>query len=112
MNGYSTAPIVDTVSQFAMTVTVEAIPTSTDWDFGDGTTARNLGLGTAPPGSTEVTHAYEVRAQPTFRVRALIRLGVRWRLDAGPWQTLPPVVRTAVLDYPVVSSRAALVPDR
>ena len=66
----------------------------------------------APPGRSPVTHVFEVRARPTYAVRALIRLSVQWRLDGGPWQTLAPVLRTAVLDYPVVSSRAALVPDR
>ena len=95
-----------------MTVTVEAAPTATAWDFGDGEIRNGLGLGAAPPGRSTVTHVYEVRARPTYRVRSLIRLSVRWRVDGGPWQILPPVLRTAVLDYPVVSSRAALVPDR
>jgi hypothetical protein len=112
VDGYTVAPIVDTVDQFGMTVTVEAAPTATDWDFGDGTTGNGLGLGTAPPARSTVDHVFEVHAQPTYRVRALIRLSVRWRLGAGPWQTLAPVLRTAVRDYPVVSSRAALVPDR
>jgi hypothetical protein len=112
VDGYTGAPIVDTVAQFGMTVTVEATPAATDWDFGDGATAAGLGLGVAPPGRSTVTHVFEVRARPTYRVRALIRLSVRWRLDGGAWQVLTPVLRTAVLDYPVVSSRAALVPDR
>jgi hypothetical protein len=112
VNGYTAAPIVDTVTQFGMTVTVEATPATTDWDFGDGTTGTGIGLGDAPPARANVTHVYELRARPAYRVRALIRLAVRWRLGAGPWQTLAPVLRTAVLDYPVVSSRAALVPDR
>jgi hypothetical protein len=112
VGGYSGAPIVDTVTQFGMTVTVEATPATTDWDFGDGTVGRDLGIGAPPPAPTTVTHVYEVRSRPTYRVRALMRLDVRWRLDGGPWQALAPVVRTAVLDYPVVSSRAALVPDR
>ena len=112
VNGYTGAPIVDTVSQFGLTVTVEAMPEGADWDFGDGTVRNGLGLGAPPPAATDVTHLYELRGRPTYRVRALIRLAVRWRLGAGPWQDLAPIVRTAVLDYPVVSSRAALVPDR
>jgi len=112
VDGYSGAPIVDTVEQFGMVVTVEATPTETDWDFGDGTTGNGLGLGTAPPQRSTVTHVFEVRARPSYRVRALIRLSVRWRLGAGPWQTLAPVLRTASVDYPVVASHAALVPDR
>jgi len=112
VGGYTAGPIVDTVDQFGMTVTVEASPTTVSWDFGDGTTADGLGLGTPPPDRSAVVHTFEVRARPTFGVRALIELSVRWRLGNGPWQALDPVVRTALLEYPVVASRAALVPDR
>jgi hypothetical protein len=111
VEGYTGAPIVDAVRELGMTVTVEATPSSVDWDFGDDTIGRDLGLGVAPPGRATVGHAYETRGTPAFRVRVLVRLAVRWRLGSGPWQPLAPVVRTAVLDYPVVSTRAALVPD-
>jgi hypothetical protein len=40
----------------------------------------------------------------------VIRLDVRWRADGGPWRSLPPIGRAATLPYPVVESRAALVP--
>ena len=106
------APIVDTVSEFGMTVTVEATPDAVHWDFGDGAADDGHGLGVPPPSRSSVTHSFEVRSRPTYRVRALIELAVRWRLGAGPWQPLAPVLRTALLDYAVVSSRAALVPDR
>jgi hypothetical protein len=112
IEGYTADPIVDTVDQFGMTVTVEASPTTVGWDFGDGTTTDGLGLGIPPPRRSTVVHTFEVRARPAYRVRALIELSVRWRLGTGPWQTLDPVVRTALLTYPVVASRAALVPDR
>jgi hypothetical protein len=111
VEGYTAEPIVDTVDQLGMTVTVEASPATVSWDFGDGTTADGLGLGTPPPGRSTVVHTFEARARPAFRLRALIELSVRWRLGNGPWQPLDPVVRTALLAYPVVSSRAALVPD-
>jgi hypothetical protein len=112
VEGYTGAPIVDTVTDFGMTVTVEAAPAVVSWDFGDDTTADGLGFGTPPPARSSVRHVFEVRSRPTYRVRVLVELAVRWRLGAGPWQALSPVVRTALLDYAVVSSRAALVPDR
>jgi len=111
VTGYTGAPIVATVTALGMTVTVEARVDTVAWDFGDGTTANGLGLGAPPPPRSPVTHVFEVRADPAYRVRALVSLAVRWRLAAGPWQPLAPVVRTAVADYPVASSRAALVPD-
>ncbi len=111
VEGYTTAPVADTVRAFGLTVSVEATPESVSWDFGDGTTARAAGLGVPPPGRSEVRHVFETRGRPTVRVRALIRLAVRWRVGAGPWDSLDPVTRTAVLDYPVVESRAVLVPS-
>jgi hypothetical protein len=111
VDGYTGAPIVDTVSELGMTVTVEARVDTVAWDFGDGTTGNGLGPGTPPPSRSPVAHVFETRARPAYRVRALVSLAVRWRLGDGPWQDLAPVVRTAVADYPVVASRAALVPD-
>ena len=110
VEGYTAAPILDSVTEFGMTVDVEATPTSTSWDFGDGTTAKGLGLGSGGTGRSSVVHTFERRARPAFKLRALIVLSVRWRLNRGPWQDLDPVVRTAGRSYPVVESRAALVP--
>ena len=112
VTGYTGAPIRDMVTEFGLQVDVEATPVSVSWDFGDGFTARGLGLGAAPPAPATVTHTFERRARPTFTVRSLIQLAVRWRLNGGAWQTLHPVARTATLAYPVLESRAALVPDR
>jgi hypothetical protein len=112
VEGYTGGPIVDTVAELGMTVSVEATPARVSWDFGDGSSADGAGVGVPPPARSTVLHTIETRSRPTFPVRALIGLSVRWRLSAGPWQPLAPVVRTAVRAYPVVASRAALVPDR
>lgn len=110
VDGYTGAPINDVITAFGMRVEVDATPTSVSWDFGDGTTAKGLGLGFAPPARSNIVHTFETRARPAFSVRALIMLSVRWRLNGGPWQVLDPVLRTAVRRYPVVESRAALIP--
>ena len=113
MDGYSGAPIVDTVDAVRHDGDRGGDPVATDWDFGDGTTANGLGLGAPPPGRSTVVHIFEVRARPTLpRPGAASGSRCGGGSAPGPWQTLAPVVRTAVLDYPVVSSRAALVPDR
>ncbi len=111
LTGYDGAPIRDTVTAFGLTVDVEAGVDSVSWDFGDGTTARGLGIGTPPPGPSTVSHRFEHRSRPRFTVRGLIVLAVRWRVNGGAWQALDPVTRTATRPYPVVESRAALVPD-
>lgn len=110
VDGYTGAPILNTVSRFGLTVDVEATPTAVSWDFGDGTVVKGLGLGSAPPAPSTVVHTFETRGRPAFAVRALIRLSVRWRLNGAAWQSIDPVTRTGVLSYPVVESRAALVP--
>ncbi|MGZ6898945.1 MAG: hypothetical protein ACXVJZ_16085 [Acidimicrobiia bacterium] len=112
VQGYTGTPITDTVTDFGVTVTVEATPVSAHWDFGDGAEADGLGLGVAPPAPDPVVHTFERRANPAYTVRAIVSLAVRWRLGTGPWQDLPPVLRRAVAVYPVVESRAVLVPDR
>lgn len=112
VEGYTGAPIADVVTEFGRSVEVEATPDTVSWDFGDGTTTNGLGMGTPPPGRSTVVHTFETRARPAFPVRAVMRLAVRWRLDGGPWQELRPVARTAVRAYPVVESRAALVPSK
>ncbi len=111
VGGYTTAPITDAVTAFGMRVEVEATPGTVSWDFGDGTTHNGASVGSTPTTRSEVAHTFEVRARPTFAVRALLNLAVRWRVNGGPWQGLDPIARSALLSYPVVESRAALVPD-
>ena len=111
VDGYSGAPIVDTVERFGMAVTVEATPVATDWDFGDGTVGNGLGLGTPPPAPPTVTHVFEERGRPSFRIRALVRLAVRWRLGAGPWRRSRPCCAPR-WRLPGRRLAAALVPDR
>jgi hypothetical protein len=106
-------PIHDAVDGFGIRVEVEATPGTVRWDFGDGTPAAVGSLGRAAPGRSDVAHTYEHRSgRRPLGVRATVRLDVRYRVDAGPWQALDPVFRTATRGYPVAESRAALVPAR
>jgi hypothetical protein len=86
---------------------------SVSWSFGDATPTQTGTLGQATPARSDVAHTYEQRSNVTpLSVRATVRLDVRYRVDAEPWQSLDPVFRTAARGYPVAESRAALVPSR
>jgi hypothetical protein len=111
VEGYS-GPVQDAVESFGIRVEVEATPAAVRWDFGDGTPAQPGTLGTAAPARSDVVHTYERRREPSTTVRAVVRLDVRWRVDGGAWEALDPVFRIASRAYPVVESRAALVPPR
>jgi hypothetical protein len=112
VEGYS-GPVRDAVDSFGIRVEVEATPADVRWDFGDGTPVQPGTLGRAAPARSDVVHTYERRTGGTpLTVRALVRLDVRWRVDGGAWEALDPVFRIASRTYPVVESRAALVPPQ
>jgi hypothetical protein len=112
VTGY-TGVIRDAVDEFGIRVEVEALPGSVSWNFGDETPTQPGTLGHATPARSDVAHTYEQRSKGTpLPVRATVRMDVRYRVDAEPWQTLDPVFRTAARGYPVAESRAALVPSR
>ncbi len=112
VSGYS-APLHDAVDGLGIRVEVEAVPASVHWDFGDGTPVQPGTLGVAAPSRSDVVHTYQRRgiAVP-MRVRASVRLDVRYRVNTEAWQALDPVFRSATRAYPVAESRAALVPAR
>ncbi len=112
VTGY-TGVIRDVVDELGIRVEVEALPASVSWSFGDDTPTRSGTLGQATPARSDVAHTYERRSPGApLTVRASVRLDVRYRVDAEPWQALDPVFRTAARGYPVAESRAALVPSR
>jgi hypothetical protein len=111
VTGYA-GVIRDAVDELGIRVEVEALPATVDWSFGDDTPTRAGSLGHATPARSDVAHTYERRSTAPLPVRATVRLDVRFRADAEPWQALDPVFRTAARAYPVAESRAALVPSR
>lgn len=112
VEGYS-GPVRDAVEGFGTRVEVEAVPVSVRWDFGDGSPEQPGTLGVAAPARSDVVHTYERRGRSgSTTVRASVRLDVRYRVDAEPYQALDPVFRIATRAYPVVQSRAALVAPR
>lgn len=111
VEGYDGAALTDSVTGFGLTVDVEARPAAVRWDFGDGTEPADAGLGLPFPLRSTVTHVYERRSPAAgFTVRVDFELAARYRVDGGDWIDLSSVTRSAQRTYPVVESRAQLVP--
>jgi len=112
IEGYDGAPVTATVQALGASVDVEATPTAETWDFGDDTGEHAGDLGRAAPQRSSVVHTFE-RASGTapFVVTLDFEYAVRYRVDNGPWITLPPVHRSATLTYAVTEVRSQLVAD-
>ncbi|HZR15565.1 MAG TPA: hypothetical protein VFC33_20190 [Acidimicrobiia bacterium] len=109
ITGYDGATIVDSVSGFGTTVTVEARPTGVQWSFGDGTDTVPGDFGRAYPARSTVTHTYERRSgSDGFVVEADLALDARYRVNDGPWQPLDAVARGATATYRVDEARSQL----
>jgi hypothetical protein len=103
--GQVTAP---PISAFGMTIEVRMASGSVTWDFGDGTVEPG-DLGRAYPEESTVQHAHQ--RSGTYTVTATIELVPEYRVDGGPWLTLPPLSATASTDHPV-EERQAVVTER
>lgn len=107
-NGFSGAPIRDSVRGFGATVEVEATPSSVSWLTGEGSASQRVPFANGTRGL--ITHLYERRSPaPGYTVTASIELAVRWRFNAGAWSGLSPITRAASITYPVIASRSRLV---
>ena len=107
-NGFTGAPIRDSVRGFGATVEVEATPSAVLWQTGDGSISTRVPFTSGTRGL--LAHLYERRSPaPGYTVTASIELAVRWRFNAGAWSGLTPISRTASIAYPVIASRSRLV---
>ncbi len=95
-------------------VDVEIRPASYEWDWGDGSSTTTSTPGKPYP-STDVTHTY---VHATDKDEALelsvdITYEARYRVDGGPWQTIPDVLTIpgASTSMPVKQASAVLVAD-
>jgi hypothetical protein len=102
-------PLSDSLSAFGVRVDVQALPTSYEWDFGDGRTTTTSSPGSPYPQRSPVTHTYErsSAAHPSgYSVSVITVFDVRWRTNGGRWRTLPGITRTSERAYPVAESQA------
>jgi hypothetical protein len=102
--GTATAP---SITAFGLTIDVRMSSGTVTWDFGDGTELVG-DLGRAYPEPSTVQHAHQRHG--TYTVAAAIDLVPEYRVDGGPWRTLPPLQVTARADHPV-EQRQAVITD-
>jgi len=96
------------------TVDVQVDPSSYQWNWGDGTTTTSRTAGQPYP-SKDVTHAY-LHASDEGAALALsvdVTYAARYRVDGGPWQTIPDVMTIAgpPTELPVKQATAVLVAE-
>jgi len=95
------------ISAFGMTIDVRMAMEGVTWDFGDGTVEQG-DLGRPYPEESTVQHAH--RRQGTYTISATIGLAPEYRVNGGPWLTLPALGATASTDH-VVEQRQAVITD-
>ncbi len=104
----NTTPRRQSITLLGHRVLIEATPTSYTWTYGDGTTAETTTPGAAYP-ALDVTHDY-LRAGGV-RARLDTTYSGRYRLDNGPWTTIPDTltVTGTPVSLEVVEARPTLV---
>jgi hypothetical protein len=98
VNGYRGDAITDTVSAFGIDVGVAITLQSVVWDFHDGSPTQE-GLGEPWPTRSTIKHSY--RDKGVHTVTVTLTLSASFSVNGGPATPLPPIVRTATLEYPV-----------
>ncbi|HET9827064.1 MAG TPA: hypothetical protein VFQ11_01005, partial [Nocardioidaceae bacterium] len=83
-------PFSRTVTLLGRQVQVTATPSVFIWHYGDGTTATTTTPG-APYPAKDVTHDY-MDAHVTVHTSVDVTYSGRFRVDGGPWQTIPGTV--------------------
>jgi hypothetical protein len=97
VTGYDGRPITRTVRELGATVEVRISLQQVVWDFGDGTPSLVAGLGEPWPRRSTVRHTYGTstpRGRPAT-VSAHLAFFAEYRVDAGTWQALAPIARSA-----------------
>jgi len=86
-----------------LTVTAKAALIDVLWDLGDGSRIDSgLSLGQAYPGQSGIRHVYETdtyQRSGGYQVLAMLRFGVWYSVNAGPWLFLGTKANTYSLAY-------------
>ena len=105
IEGFSGQVTAPPITAFGMTIEVRMATGSVTWDFDDGTVEQG-DLGRAYPEESTVQHAHQHAG--TYTVEATLELVPEYRVDGGPWMTLPPLTAVASVDHPVEERQAVI----
>jgi hypothetical protein len=105
IDGWSGAAQAPPISAFGVTIDVRMSSGEVTWDFGDDTRVRG-DLGRAYPEESTVRHAYQ--GPGPYTVTAAIALTPDYRVNGGPWITLPPLTAEATTQHRVQERQAVL----
>jgi hypothetical protein len=109
-DGDPPSPITVTASAGGITVVAEARVTHYRWDFGeDVDVSINPGRPWTRAHDGTIEHTYETKGFYDLSVEAI--WAARWRLGAGPWQSLGYFSTSDSRSYPVQEVVSRLVPD-
>jgi hypothetical protein len=98
IEGFAGEVQAPTINVFGLAIDVRMTSDRVTWDFGDGTSLEG-DLGRAYPAESTVQHAH--RDSGAYVIGATIHLVPEYRVDGGPWITLPDLTPTATTDLEV-----------
>lgn len=105
VEGFSGSVVAPPIAAFGVTIEVRMSSPTTRWDFGDGVVEVG-DLGRAYPAESSVQHAH--RRDGTFAITASIDLRPEYRVDGGPWLTLPDLQADATALHGVEERQAVI----
>lgn len=105
-------PVSQVVNELGMSVTVNAVPSSYEWDFGDGARVATHSIGRPFPQKSDIQHVYEriALAPKPYTVTLTFVYEVTFSVDGGPPVAAPPIRRSASRTLEVTESRGVLTP--
>jgi hypothetical protein len=107
VEGFDGSMSAPPITAFGLTIEVRLSSRAVTWDFGDGTSIDG-DLGRAYPDESTVRHVHQ--RDGTFAITASIDLAPQYRVDGGPWLTLPDLQATATTTHDV-EERQAVITD-
>jgi hypothetical protein len=105
IDGFDGQVAAPPISVFGLTIDVRMSSGTVSWDFGDGTVETG-DLGRAYPEESTVQHVHQ--HDGTFTITASIDLVPEYRVDGGPWITLPDLQAIATATHQVEERQAVV----